>query len=171
VRVWVDEKPGPSGAAFFDLYTDPREESGEMLPTFPAKGMLTLYAGAKSPGVDRESNWLPASGPFALYIRAYWAGEPHLRWSVETAACQASTIGQLTTACATWFRDANEDDIERRLLGAKRILLRRQLMSAIGGKGGHPVAVTLGRRLTQNTPNQRCRSCIARAPGTVQKGG
>src|SRR5258708_18302209 len=24
-------------------------------------GSLTLYAGAKSPGVDRESNWLPAS--------------------------------------------------------------------------------------------------------------
>jgi hypothetical protein len=25
-----------SGAACFDLYTDPREESGKMLPTFPA---------------------------------------------------------------------------------------------------------------------------------------
>jgi hypothetical protein len=24
----VGEKPGPFGAAFFDLYTDPREESG-----------------------------------------------------------------------------------------------------------------------------------------------
>jgi hypothetical protein len=35
-----------------------------------------MYAGAKSPGVDRESNWLPASGPFSLYIRAYWAGSP-----------------------------------------------------------------------------------------------
>ncbi|WP_256378749.1 DUF1214 domain-containing protein [Bradyrhizobium sp. URHD0069] len=34
-------------------------------------GSLTLYAGAKSPGVDRESNWLPASEPFSLYIRAY----------------------------------------------------------------------------------------------------
>jgi hypothetical protein len=56
-------------------------------------GSLTLYGGAKSPGVDRESNWLPASGPFSLYIRAYWAGEPHPRWSAETAACQASTIG------------------------------------------------------------------------------
>jgi hypothetical protein len=33
-------------------------------------GSLTLYAGAESPGVDRESNWLPASGPFSLYIRA-----------------------------------------------------------------------------------------------------
>jgi hypothetical protein len=37
-------------------------------------GSLTLYAGAKSPGADRESNWLPApEGTFSLYIRAYWA--------------------------------------------------------------------------------------------------
>jgi hypothetical protein len=35
-------------------------------------GSLTLYAGAKSPGADRESNWLPApDGHFSLYIRAY----------------------------------------------------------------------------------------------------
>ncbi|MGB3333213.1 MAG: DUF1254 domain-containing protein [Mycobacterium sp.] len=39
-------------------------------------GSLTLYAGAKSPGPEREPNWLPApNGPFSLYIRAYW-GEP-----------------------------------------------------------------------------------------------
>jgi hypothetical protein len=36
-------------------------------------GSLTLYAGAKSPGKDKESNWLPApDGKFSLYIRAYW---------------------------------------------------------------------------------------------------
>ncbi|MFC6979242.1 DUF1254 domain-containing protein [Microbulbifer taiwanensis] len=36
-------------------------------------GSLTLYAGAKSPGKDREPNWLPApDGDFSLYIRAYW---------------------------------------------------------------------------------------------------
>lgn len=36
-------------------------------------GSLTLYAGAKSPGQDKESNWLPApDGRFSLYIRAYW---------------------------------------------------------------------------------------------------
>jgi hypothetical protein len=41
---------------------------------YDADGSLTLYAGAKSPGADKESNWLPApSGPFSLYIRAYWA--------------------------------------------------------------------------------------------------
>jgi arylsulfatase len=43
-RVWVGEKPGLSGAAFFDLYTDPREESGKMLPTLPAKGMFNVRA-------------------------------------------------------------------------------------------------------------------------------
>ena len=37
-------------------------------------GSLTLYAGFKSPGADKESNWLPApNGRFSLYIRAYWA--------------------------------------------------------------------------------------------------
>jgi len=39
-----------------------------------ADGSLTLYASAKSPGKDKESNWLPApDGKFSLYIRAYWA--------------------------------------------------------------------------------------------------
>ncbi|HRW14683.1 DUF1214 domain-containing protein, partial [Amaricoccus sp.] len=41
-----------------------------------ADGSLTLYAGAASPGADKESNWLPApEGPFSLYIRAYWGRE------------------------------------------------------------------------------------------------
>lgn len=41
-----------------------------------ADGSLTLYASAKSPGRDRESNWLPApDGTFSLYIRAYWGKE------------------------------------------------------------------------------------------------
>lgn len=38
-----------------------------------ADGSLTLYVGKRSPGADKESNWLPASdGHFSLYIRAYW---------------------------------------------------------------------------------------------------
>jgi hypothetical protein len=41
--------------------------------TYNADGSLTLYAGAKSPGKDKENNWLPApAGTFSLYIRAYW---------------------------------------------------------------------------------------------------
>lgn len=36
-------------------------------------GSLTLYAGTKSPGKDKETNWLPApAGHFSVYIRAYW---------------------------------------------------------------------------------------------------
>jgi hypothetical protein len=41
---------------------------------FNPDGSLTLYAGAQSPGENRESNWLPApNGAFSLYIRAYWS--------------------------------------------------------------------------------------------------
>jgi len=40
---------------------------------YNSDGSLTLYAGATSPGADKESNWLPApDGPFSLYIRGYW---------------------------------------------------------------------------------------------------
>ncbi|MEJ6864439.1 MULTISPECIES: DUF1214 domain-containing protein [Bradyrhizobium] len=38
---------------------------------------MTLRVGAKITErrqVDKESNWLPASGQFSLYIRVYWAG-------------------------------------------------------------------------------------------------
>jgi hypothetical protein len=41
---------------------------------YNADGSMTLYAGVKSSGKDKESNWLPApDGTFSLYIRAYWA--------------------------------------------------------------------------------------------------
>lgn len=37
-------------------------------------GSLTLYFGAKSPGKDKETNWVPVpKGEFSLYIRACWA--------------------------------------------------------------------------------------------------
>jgi hypothetical protein len=40
---------------------------------FGPDGSLTIYASAKNPGGDKESNWLPApEGDFSLYIRAYW---------------------------------------------------------------------------------------------------
>jgi hypothetical protein len=46
---------------------------------YNSDGSLTLYAGAKSPGKDKQSNWLPApEGAFSLYIRAYWADAPIL---------------------------------------------------------------------------------------------
>src|SRR5271167_1123373 len=40
---------------------------------YDADGSLTLYAGATSPGKEKETNWLPApAGTFSLYMRAYW---------------------------------------------------------------------------------------------------
>jgi hypothetical protein len=36
-------------------------------------GGLTIYLGNKSPGKEKESNWLPApAGTFSIWLRAYW---------------------------------------------------------------------------------------------------
>lgn len=46
-----------------------------MLPNMKtnADGSLTLYIQKKSPGADKESNWLPApDGPIYLVMRLYW---------------------------------------------------------------------------------------------------
>ena len=52
-----------------------------------ADGSLTLYAGASSPGTDKESNWLPApDGHFSLYIRAYWGKQAILDGSWKPPA-------------------------------------------------------------------------------------
>lgn len=41
-----------------------------------ADGSLTLYIQQSSPGVDKESNWLPApDGPIYLVMRLYWPKE------------------------------------------------------------------------------------------------
>jgi hypothetical protein len=56
---------------------------------FNPDGSLTLLAGAKSPGKDKESNWLPApNGTFSLYIRAYWADKAVLDGSWTPPAVQ-----------------------------------------------------------------------------------
>jgi arylsulfatase len=37
---WAGSKPGLSGPEFYDLFTDPREASGQLIPMFPAKSMF-----------------------------------------------------------------------------------------------------------------------------------
>ena len=42
-------------------------------------GSLTIYLGNKSPGKDKESNWLPApAGNFSIWLRTYWPDQPIL---------------------------------------------------------------------------------------------
>ena len=39
-------------------------------------GSITIYLQNKSPGKDKESNWLPApAGPFVMMMRLYWPKE------------------------------------------------------------------------------------------------
>ena len=53
-----------------------------MLPAMKtsADGSLTLYIQNKSPGADKEANWLPApDGPIYLVMRLYWPRQTRLR--------------------------------------------------------------------------------------------
>ena len=45
-----------------------------------ADGSLTLYFQNKSPGADKETNWVPTpTDEFSLYIRAYWPEDEILK--------------------------------------------------------------------------------------------
>ena len=55
-----------------------RQAIGDRDSSPDADGSLTLYIQNKSPGADKESNWLPApEGPFTLAMRCY-SPRPHL---------------------------------------------------------------------------------------------
>ena len=41
-RRWAGARKGLSGPEFYDLYNDPREVQGQMLPGFPTKGMFNM---------------------------------------------------------------------------------------------------------------------------------
>jgi arylsulfatase len=82
-RVWVGEHPGLSGAAFYDLYTDPREASAKMLPMFPAKGMFAIMKARhelwmeKYPNV-REARGFPLTGIDNARPETVAAGHPRV---------------------------------------------------------------------------------------------
>ena len=40
---------------------------------YNSDGSLTIYLGTKSPGADKEPDWIPApAGNFSIWLRAYW---------------------------------------------------------------------------------------------------
>jgi hypothetical protein len=52
-----------------------RYSIGDRTPGFRTNkdGSVTIYVQHKSPGPDKESNWLPApDGPFVVGLRIYW---------------------------------------------------------------------------------------------------
>ena len=54
-----------------------------------ADGSLTLYFQHESPGVDKETNWVPTpTDEFSLYIRAYWPKDEILNGSWVPPAAQ-----------------------------------------------------------------------------------
>ena len=79
-----------------------------MLPNMKksADGSLTLYIQNKSPGKEKESNWLPApNGPIYLVMRLYWPkdrtafGSSTGRRDMETARnCESSGVGSASSA-------------------------------------------------------------------------
>ena len=82
-RVWVGDKPGLPGAAFFDLYTDPREVNGKMMPMFPAKGMFNMMAARhqlwmeKFPNTPEARDW-PLTGIKNARPETKAAGKPRV---------------------------------------------------------------------------------------------
>lgn len=66
-RHWVGDHPGLPGAAMFDLYTDPREENGKLVPMMPAKPMFDLMKAREElwmkqyPNTPEERGW-PLTG-------------------------------------------------------------------------------------------------------------
>jgi hypothetical protein len=64
----------PDGRYFFADNPLRRYVIGDRSPGLRSNpdGTIDLYIQRRSPGVDREANWLPApSGPFMLSMRAY----------------------------------------------------------------------------------------------------
>jgi len=77
-----------NGAHFFHQNPLGRYSLGTKNKTlkYSPDGSLTLFAGAKSPGKDKESNWLPApDAEFSLYLRAYWPDEAVLSGTWQPA--------------------------------------------------------------------------------------
>ena len=82
-RRWVGEKAGLSGGAFFDLYTDPREENGKLIQMLPAKGMFDIMKARhllwmlKYPNTPEARDW-PLTGIENARPETKAAGQPRV---------------------------------------------------------------------------------------------
>lgn len=64
-RHWVGDLPGLSGASFYDLYNDPREEQPKMLPMFTMKGVFNVMRARHQALIEKYPNNREARGyPF-----------------------------------------------------------------------------------------------------------
>ncbi|CAN5509155.1 arylsulfatase [soil metagenome] len=66
-RLWAGDQPGLPHAAFFDLFNDPREQSGNLVPMLPALGMFKIMKARhelwmqKYPNTPESRGW-PLTG-------------------------------------------------------------------------------------------------------------
>ncbi|MEP3045892.1 MAG: sulfatase-like hydrolase/transferase [Roseibium sp.] len=64
-RHWVGDLPGLSGASFYDLYNDTREEQPKMLPMFTMKGVFNVMRARHQAMMEKYPNTREARGyPF-----------------------------------------------------------------------------------------------------------
>ena len=64
---------------------------------FNDDGSLDIYVQRKSPGMDKETNWLPtpAGGPFTLTLRLYWPKPEALKgiWAPPSLRLHGDSVG------------------------------------------------------------------------------
>ena len=82
-RHWVGDHLGLSEAAFYDLYTDPREMSGKLVPMLPAMGMFNMMKARhelwmeKYPNTPEARDW-PLTGIENARPETKAAGQPRV---------------------------------------------------------------------------------------------
>jgi arylsulfatase len=82
-RRWAGAQKGLSGPEFHDLYNDPREVQGQMLPGFPTKGMFNMMKARhqlwmeKYPNVGQNRDW-PLQGIENARPETKAAGKPRI---------------------------------------------------------------------------------------------
>jgi hypothetical protein len=106
---FIDRNSGQFKAPFNTIYNEARvftyKDTAIVTPNSDthAGGSLTFYVQHKSPGKDKESNWLPApDGPIYMVMRLYWPkkgaaiGAATRRGNLEAAGDRRGEIAAYT---------------------------------------------------------------------------